>query len=434
MRQADQPGVSGVATTPPAQDTPQPSKRAQMLQSLRTYSGFRWLLTGTICTNTAFAMFQVALGWLALDLTDSAAFVGLAGFASGISGLLLALPTGVLLDRTDRRRVLLSAQIGVGVFASLFSLLIFTGDISRITTLLLAFGYGTAMAFTWPTRQAIVGQLVERKDLMNAVALNSAGMNTTRIVGPALAGVLIATIGLSGCFAVAAALQIFAVLTTSRLPSLRPALDRARGSVIENVKEGALYVRNDQVLLGTMFLGMTATLFLMPYMTLMPVFARDELDLGSQGLGVLMSAAGVGAVLGALLIAGVRELAMRRGLQLVAASAYAVSLLFFAQMGWAPAAAFFLLIAGVTSSAFLSTNQSVLQMRAQEHIRGRITAVNSLVWGLLPVGALPLGALAGRIGAPAATSIACVCALAAVGLIALAIPRMRAPVIDDEVA
>ena len=90
--------------------------------------------------------------------------------------------------------------------------------------------------------------------------------------------------------------------------------------------------------------------------------------------------------------------------------------------------------AGVTSSAFLSTNQSVLQMRAEEHIRGRITAVNSLVWGLLPVGALPLGALAGRIGAPAAQSIACVCALIAVGLIALAIPRMRAPVIEDEVA
>ena len=430
MRQVERPGIR---TVPVAQPQP-PSKRAQMLESLRTYAGFRWLLLGTICTNTAFAMFQVALGWLALELTDSAAFVGLAGFASGISGLLLALPTGVLLDRTDRRRVILGAQIGVGVFASLFALLIFTDAIDRFSTLLLAFGYGTAMAFTWPTRQAIVGQLVQRKDLMNAVALNSAGMNTTRIVGPALAGVLIATVGLSGTFAVAAALQIFAMLTTMRLPSLRPAEHRSRGSVVENLKEGASYVRNDQVLLGTMFLGMTATLFLMPYLTLMPVFARDELDLGSRGLGFLMSATGIGAVLGALLIAGARELAMRRGLQLIAASAYAVSILIFSQMGWAPLAAVFLLIAGITSSAFLSTNQSVLQMRAEEHIRGRITAVNSLVWGLLPVGTLPIAALAGRVGAPTAMSIAALCALAAVGLIAIAIPRMRAPVLEDEPA
>src|SRR5262249_11735085 len=146
-------------------------------------------------------------------------FVGLSGFAGGIPLLILSLPVGVVVDRFDRRKVLLLAQIGVMLAALLFALLVGTDLIKPWSILVLAFAYGTVMTFIFPTRTTMVPSLVQRADLANAVALNAAGQNATRVVGPSLAGILIATVGVSGTFAVAAAMQILALYTTTRLPS-----------------------------------------------------------------------------------------------------------------------------------------------------------------------------------------------------------------------
>ncbi|CAN5514114.1 MFS transporter [soil metagenome] len=396
-----------------------------MFASLQIYPAIRWLWAGTICTNTAFWMYQVALGWLALVMTDSAFWVGLAGFAGGVPILIFALPAGVIVDNFDRRTVLMAGQIGVMVSATLFSTLIYFDAMNRWTMLGLAFAYGSSMAFVFPTRHAIIGRLVNPADLANAIALNSAGQNATRIFGPALAGVLIAVIGIGGAFAVAAGLQIFALASSLKLPQTPPRQPGRRGPALASVVEGLVYVRRDPTLLGTVLLATVGTVLIMPYITLMPVFVRDELGFGSTGLGVLMTGIGLGSVIGALLVAARRELTSMSGAQVVLIAAWAGTVLAFAWTPWAVPAGILLLLTGALSAGFLATNQTMLQLRADDEIRGRVLAVNQITWGLLPFGTLPLGLLADMIGAPAATTIATVAALAMIALIASRIPVLR---------
>lgn len=396
-----------------------------MFSSLQLYPAIRWLWVGTIGTNTAFWMYQVALGWLALEMTDSPFWVGLAGFAGGIPILIFALPAGVIVDNFDRRTVLMAGQIGVMITATLFSILIAVDMMDRWTMLGLAFAYGSSMAFVFPTRHAIIGRLVEPQDLANAIALNSAGQNATRIFGPALAGVLIAVFGLGGTFAVAAGLQIFALASSLKLPSSRPRQPGRRGPALESLTEGLVYVRRDPTLLGTVLLATVGTVLIMPYITLMPVFVRDELGLGSTGLGILMTGIGLGSVVGALFVAARRELTTIPGAQVLMIAAWAGTVLAFAWMPWVLPAAFVLLLTGTLSAGFLATNQTMLQLRADDEIRGRVLAVNQITWGLLPFGQLPLGLMADAIGAPAATSLACIAALGFIVLIASRIPALR---------
>lgn len=423
--------VQRPATTLSPALQPQPDAPGGTFASLRIYSTLRWMWSGTLCTNTAFMMSQVAVGWLALELTDSALWVGLAAFAMGIPLLFLALPAGVIIDRGDRRKILLLAQAGVMLFAGLFALLILTDQINRWLILPIGFGYGCSMSFVFPTRQTMIGQLVERRDLVNAVALNAAGQNATRIIGPAIAGVLIAVIGLGGTFAFAAALQLIAMYTTLKLPSLRAVQSHVRGPLIRSLGEGLGYVRRDPVLLGTFLLATVCTIFLMPYTTLMPVFATEELGLGATGLGLIMAGIGLGSVVGTLLVAGYRALATMRGIQIGGVVSFAVTVLIFAYTSYVVPAAILLFVSGVVSALFLATNQTVLQVRAEESVRGRVMGVNMLTWGLLPVGQLPLGALADAIGAPAATAVSCVIALVLIAVIAMRFAQLRGSVLLD---
>jgi MFS transporter, DHA1 family, staphyloferrin A biosynthesis exporter len=397
-----------------------------MFHSIKAYPGVRQLWLGTLATNTAFWMYQIALGWLALTLTDSPFFVGLSGFFAGIPIFIFALPSGVIIDRFSRRSVLMSAQVAIMIVASIFAIMIYTDTINRFWILVLAFAYGTSMAFVFPTRQAIIPSLVSKADLGNAVALNAAGQNATRVFGPSLAGILIFAIGLSGTFAVAAALQIIALLSTARLPRIAPIVrSGGRPRLFASLTEGLVYVARDPVLTGLILIATIATVFIMPYLNLMPVFARDELNLGSGGLGLLMACAGIGSVAGALSVAAFKRLLTTPGFQVISCGGFALVVLIFSQTPWVWPAAAILVVSGLVSAAFLAINNTVLVMRAPEEVRGRVLSINMLTWGLLPVGQLPIGWLADHIGAPNATSLACVIAILLVFLIAWKIPHLR---------
>lgn len=398
---------------------------AGMMQSLRVYPAFRLLLLGTLATNSAFWMYQVSLGWLALQLTDSAFWVGLAGFTGGIPLLIFSLPAGVVIDRVDRRSVLLAAQCGVMTVAGLFAILIGSGAIALWSMLVLAACYGTVMAFIFPTRTAIVPSLVSRDDMANAIALNSASQNATRVVGPALAGVLIALVGVSMTFAVAATMQILALAATSRLPK-RAAESGVRGTPgWRGLTVGFGIVAKDPLLTALIVLALAPTVLVMPYINLMPVFARDILELGSSGLGWLLASTGLGTVAGALWIARSPRVRTWPRAQLVTAGLFALFVSFFAVAPMITLAVPLLFAAGWMSASFMAINQTNLQMSVEDNVRGRVLSVYLMTWGMLPVGQLAVGTLAERIGSPGALVVSCAVALSCIGLIAWRFPSLR---------
>ena len=408
-----------------SETTPSPDS-GRVSHSLRIYPAFRTLLLGTLATNSAFWMYQVCVGWLALQLMDSPLFVGLTAFVGGIPLLVVSLPAGVMIDRYDRRMVLMVAQIAVMVVAAVFALLVGTGAIAPWSTLVLVAAYGTAMSFIFPTRTTIVTMLVEREDLANAVALNAAGQNACRVIGPALAGVLIAVIGIAGTFAVAALLQILALSATLRLPVSTPVGTARGGSVWESLTLGFRIVARDSFLSSLILLAVTTNVLVMPYIAMMPVFARDVLGIGSTGLGLLLASTGLGTVAGALAVAASRRLGSWSRAQVVTAATFSGLVLIFALTSNLPLAVLLLFAAGGVSAAFMALAQTALQLRVDDDVRGRVLSIYLATWGMLPFGQLAVGVIAERIGAPLATAFACALALAGIALIARHYRLLRA--------
>jgi len=398
-----------------------------MMRSIRLYPAFRMLTFGTLASSSAFWMYQVAMGWLALDLTDSAFFVGLAGFAGGIPLLIFSIPAGLVIDRSDRRKVLLMAQFGVMVVSAILALMVATGLIEPWSMLVLVALNGTIMTFIFPVRTAIVPSLVSREDLANAIALTSAAQNATRVVGPSLAGILIALTGTPATFALAAIAQGLAIFGIWQLPPSRTEGASAGGRRWSDLTLGFRVVATTPFLLAMIVLALAPTVLVMPYINLMPVFARDELALGATGLGVLLASVGLGTVAGALMVARSPSIQHRRGAQVLTAIGFAIAVLLFSFTGNVVVAIVVLFIAGWTSAAFMAINQTTIQLGVDDNVRGRVLSIYLLTWGMLPVGQLAVGALAGVIGTPMAMAASCVAAIACIGLIVVRFPLLTAP-------
>ncbi|MGI8486004.1 MAG: MFS transporter [Thermomicrobiales bacterium] len=396
-----------------------------MLQSLCVYPTFRLLLMGTLATNSAFWMYQVAVGWLALQLTDSPLFIGLAGFAGGIPMLILSLPAGVIIDRYDRRTILLAAQGSVMVVSAIFAFLVGFDAIHPWSMLVLVAIYGSVMSFIFPTRTAIVASLVERQDLANAVALNAASQNATRVLGPSIAGALIAVVGVAETFAVAAVLQSLALIATWQLPKIPSRVVAQSGRGLQSLTLGFRIVASSPFLSALIILALAPTVLVMPYINLMPIFARDIMGLGSGGLGILLASTGLGTVGGALHVARSSRVRSWPPAQVVTACAFAIGVFAFAATQLVPLAVALLFIAGWMSASFLALNQTAMQMSVEDDVRGRVFSVYLLTWGMLPIGQLAVGALADLIGTPMALIASCILATMCVLLISWRFPSLR---------
>lgn len=399
-----------------------------LLHSLRAYPGFRSLFNSTLATNGAFWMWMMASGWLALDLTDSAFFVGLTGFLGGIPMLIFTLPAGVMIDRHDRRRILVIAQAVVAAIMVAVVVLLFLNLMMPWHLLLASFGTGTAMSFVFPSRNALVANMVPAKDLANAVALNSAGQNAPRVVGPALAGPLIAAVGLPFTFLFCLVIQLVAILATSRLPSALPVVSSVRRTMLGSIGDGLLVIRRNRFLTGVFILAVVPTMFLMPYTNLLPVFARDVFGIGSAGLGFMMAANGLGGVLGALLVAGSRWINNRPGVLVWAAVGFGLAVLGFSVTPSAWPAIIMIFMAGLISAVYMAVNNTQIQLNVDDSVRGRVLSVYLFTWGLLPLGVLPAGIVAGWYGAPAAIFTMAAVGLALVLLTAARFPSLRGAV------
>lgn len=400
--------------------------------SLREYPAFRTLFGTTLATNSGFWMWIIASGWLALLLTDSPFFVGLVGFVGGIPTLMFGIFVGAIIDRFSRRSVLMLAQTIVSIIAVTLALLLFLDMLEPWQLLVGAFINGTCMSVIFPTRNAMVANLVPAHHLANAVALNAAGQNATRVVGPALAGPMIALAGVDGTFAVCAALQVVAFVVSGKLPAQVAADGVAGSSMLQSVGVGLKTVWNSEYLLGMIILAGVPTMFLMPYVNLMPVFARDVLGLGSTGLGILMAANGFGAVLGSLYVAGSRGLTGNPNVLIGTGVGFALVLIAFALTPVTYIGAALILVAGFISAVFLAVNNTLIQLYVDDAVRGRVLGIYVLTWGLLPVGTLPAGAMADAAGAPIALVVMSLAALAVMLVVAIRFPAVRRVAPDRE--
>ena len=403
------------------------------------YRDYRLLWNSNVLTQTGQWMQQVATGWLMLELTDSPTWLGLVGFARGIPMLLMSLPAGVLADRIDRRKLLVTAQITAAVLATILTILVATGYVRPWHVLALAFLSGSTMSFIFPTRQALVSTLVPRERMANAVALNSAGQNSTRVFGPSLAGILIGAVGTAICFAIQAVGLIGAAIMSVRIhvPSREHPIGHAKASARKNLVEGLQYIAATPRLKGLIGLAAIPTVLALPYMQMLPVIARDELGTGSAGLGLLMTASGVGALAGSLSVAALGS-RMREfgGLQITTAALFGVMVALFAFSPWMPLSLVLVAITSAVSAIYMSLNNTVLQMSVSDEFRGRVLSVYLMTWGLMPFGTLPMGALAEAFGAPVAIATGGLTSTALVLLITLRIPALRrmSPALDDATA
>lgn len=411
----------------PAGSAGRDARRSSIWYSLRVHQGFRTLITGTLATNAAFWMWTMVSGWLALVLTDSPFFVGLTGFLGGIPMLFLALPVGVLIDRMDRRKLLLGAQVVVMVVSILVSVLLFLDWLQPWQLLAASLVVGSAMSLIFPVRNALVANLVPREDLANAVALNSTAQNAPRIIGPALAGPLISMIGLAGAFLVCAVIQILAFVITLRVPR-QPRVSAPSGvrrTMLGSMGEGLTVIRQSRYLSGIIILAIIPTVLVLPYLNLMPVFARDVLAVGSTGLGLIMAASGVGGVIGSLIVAGSSRILRVPGILLWTSAMFGVLVAIFSFTPVPLLAGMLVFLAGFSSAAYLALNNTELQLNIDDRVRGRVLSVYMLTWGLFPLGLLPMGMLADQYGAPISVGGMAILNVVLVALIAVLFPSLR---------
>jgi MFS family permease len=381
-----------------------------------------WL--GLLPATMSFQMGVVVRPYVAYSLTGSAAALGLVSLANGLPMLLLSLVGGVAADRLSRRAVLMWTHIIFLITAVIPAALLFSGHLELWHLLLFSLLQGAAMPFNMPARQAYIADVAGRSMLPNAVALNNAGANFGRLVGPALAGGLlaVANVGIGLAFGAMAVMYLVALLTVVRLPDVRRPrpeghVDRLGG--VAQLVEGLRYTVSSPPLLALLAMGAGMSIFGMQYQTLMTLFSERVFNVGAGGLGLLMATAGLGALAGAVVVAAVARMGRPGALQLGLGVAFSAALIGFALAPSFLLALVLLAAVGFCSAAFMGLNSTLIMSNAPPYLYGRIMSIYMLTFAAQPMGALPLAWVADVAGAPASMVIAGIVVLVSVAGIGL---------------
>lgn len=397
-----------------------------MFRTLR-YRNYRLFFTGQLISLIGTWMQQLALTWLIYRMTNSAFLLGIAGFAGQIPMFLFSSIAGVIADRFNKHRILIITQTLAMLQAVVLAVLTLTGTITIWHILPLLVFLGIVNAFDMPTRQSFVLEMIENKeDLGNAIALNSSMFNGARLVGPAIAGILIGSIGEGPCF-ILNAISFVAVIIALLAMRLQPRKPKHHHKgILDGYKEGFRYVTTFKPIAYILSLLAVASLIGMPFTTLMPVFARDILHGGPHTLGFLMGAHGIGALLGAAALASRKNV---RGLTrwiVGAAFTFAGGLCFFSLSTnqWLSFA--LLIVVGFGMMVQIASSNTIIQTVADDDKRGRVMSFYTVAFtGMSPFGSLIAGTLASRIGAPVTIFICGLLCAAAVTAFALKLPAIR---------
>ena len=376
----------------------------------RTFAALRerdyaWYFAGNAAFFMAMQMNNLLRGYLAFQLTDAASALGLIAMSMAVPMLLVAPIGGVLADRLNKLALIAAAQSVIVAVNLVVAILILSDRIEFWHLVLGALGTGVAISLAMPARQALVPQLVPQHKLMNAISLQMAGMNLTRIVGPALAGLLIGPLGVGVVWSLSVGLYLFAIATLLPLPRHGMVARGTRRSVGADLTGGFRYILATPLFRLLILTGMVMPLFAFPVQLILPVFADDVFEGGAGSLGVLMAASGVGGLAGALIAANL-DYAPRKGRVMLAGSLLmGVCLIAFALApGFLPAL-LFLAVGNVGGMLFMVTNNAVIQAKVPDEFRGRVMSVLMMSFGMMPLGVLPLTVAADLIGARAAVAL-----------------------------
>ncbi|HSP44664.1 MAG TPA: MFS transporter, partial [Chthoniobacterales bacterium] len=367
-----------------------------------------------------------AQGWLVYQLTGSKALLGIVAAAASAPMLLFATWGGWIADRYSKRSVIVCTQICSMILSIAMAGLVWTKVVQPWHIIALAILGGITMAFDMPARQSFVIEMTSREDLMNAISLNSSAFNCARIVGPSIAGLLMAHVGISLCFLFdgVSFIPVIAGLLMMRLPKRETHFAPNSGPLAQAL-EGFRYVSTHRRVLTILSLFTVVGIFGWSYSVLMPAFAHDVLHLGANGYGLLMAGSGIGALAAALTVASAGHLLPTRTMALGGVWIFSVSLVLFAFNKNLYLSVLLLALVGFGVVLYFSTSNTVLQSIVPDEMRGRVMGIWALIFGgMIPLGSLEAGLMADFLGTPATMAIgALICALAA--LVTLRVIRKR---------
>ena len=390
------------------------------------YPNYRLWFIGQLVSLIGTWMQITAQGFLVFELTQSPAYLGYVGFAAGLPSILFMLFGGVIADRVPRRKLLMITQSAMMILALILAALTFSGIVQAWHIVLLALALGVVNAFDAPAAQAFVLELIDRKNLPNALALNATLFNLATVVGPTAAGLMYAAFGAAWCFILngVSFLGVIVALSLMRLPVRE--LTRRAQSALSQVRDGLRYALAHPTLRTLLAVPAVAVLFSTAYATLLPAWAVDVLGGNAATNGLLQSARGAGSLLGALMIAAVGHLGFQGRWLTIGTFVYPGLLLVFAAVRWVPLS--FVVLAGVGWGGMLVYNMSntLLQLHVSDEMRGRVMSISSMtMFGGMPLGSLWSGALAQGIGPPLTIVTGALIMLVFAGLFWLRAPQLR---------
>jgi MFS family permease len=368
----------------------------------------------------------VAQSWLVFELTHSAFLLGVVGFLSAIPVFLLSLFGGVLADRMNKRNILIATQTAFMFLAFLFAALTQLKLITPAQIMVLALFNGAVMAFDAPSRQAVIIELVGKDNLFNAIVLNSVAFNSSRVIGPTLAAILVAWIGMSGCFYINGMSFLAMILALFFIRLKNGKGNGKNNKALWDLKDGILFIKNNRLILLLLTMASVVSLFGISYVILMPIFANDILKVGIQGMGFLMSSAGIGALIGALSLARLGDFQRKGKYLMLCAMLFSISLVLFSLskiyflsiialigVGWA----------GVSAVALINT---LLQTNVPDYVRGRVMGVFMLTFaGIMPFGNFIAGSLAHALGVSMTVMLSGIICMVFFAILNIAYPELK---------
>ena len=411
--------------SPPKPETATGSRRLLAALSALHHRNYRLYWFGQLFSVLAQNMEAVAQSWLVLEMTNSPLLLGLTGLTFSVPTIALTLLGGAVADRAERKRIMIFSQIASVTMFSLLAVLVITERAALWHVMALAFFSGCIRAFDRPSRMALLPQMVPKHDIPNAVAIGGTIWQLNKLVGPALAGMLIYLIGIGPTYLFCCAASATAVVLWLGIRLDGQRTTASAGGLLQNMMEGLSFIRKNEIYYTFIAMTFFNSVFGMSYLILMPVFARDILSVGSEGFGFLQSAGGAGALCGAILAAYFGH-ARGKGKQAISgALAFGAMLIGFAFSHSYPLSLALAYLLGITSQFYMTTIHTILQLNLPDQLRGRVMSIHGLAWELMPVGGMIAGVIAEVGGAPSAVALGGAMVAGMALVVAVFLPSIR---------